>query len=452
VTYAEAEQYLFLLPRFAVSGSEAYKPGLHRIKSLLSAMGQPQKSFDTILVAGTNGKGSTASMIAAIASHSGYNTGLHTSPHLQFFGERMRMNGIPADREWIQGAVTRYKGAIKESNASFFEASVALSLLFFAERNAELAVVEVGLGGRLDATNILEPDLSIITNIALDHTDILGSTLTAIAAEKGGIMRPEKPTLVGTTNPAVNMVLGDMADRIGSEFHMLSAEVEIGKTAEGELIIETMRERYGPIYVPIEGAHHIDHASLAIRTAELVSKKYPLMRSNAVDGIHQMSELSGLRGRMEQISSHPTIWLDVAHNPQSIEAAILTRTQPSGSPESRSMTYPLTDIMIGLQKDKDAESIANILSQTGIRITVLGMGHSRALSTDRLTDILNSAGAEVKAVFASTSEALASYISEQAHEDQPGPESTVLILGSHMIVAEALDWWASFKGHSENPS
>ena len=448
MTYAEAEQFLFLLPRFSVSGSDAYKPGLDRIESLLSAMSQPQNSFDSILVGGTNGKGSTASMIAAIATQSGYNTGLHTSPHLLYFGERMRMNGVPAEREWILNAVIRYRDAIIKSNASFFEASVALSFLYFAESSADLAIIEVGLGGRLDATNILEPDISIITNIALDHTDILGSTLSQIAAEKGGIMRSEKPTLVGTTSPAVNMVLGDMADRIGSEFHMLSAEVEVDKTAEGELIIETMRERYGPIQIPIEGAHHVKHAGLAIRTAELLSKKYPLMRSSAVTGINGMSELSGLRGRMDQVSSHPAIWLDVAHNPQSIEAAVEIRTVRSSLPKNP----PLTDIFIGLQNDKDAEGIAHILSRTGIPITVLGMSHSRASSTDRLADILNNAGADVKAVFTSVSEALFSCMNEPPDEDKFGPERAVLILGSHMIVAEALDWWSGFKGHSETPS
>lgn len=444
MTYADAEEFLFGLPRFAVSGTDAYKPGMERIEKLLHSMGQPQHSFESILVAGTNGKGSTASMISAIASAGGYKTGLHTSPHLQFFGERMRINGIPAGRDWILDATSRFQDAIQNVNASFFEASVALSFLYFAENHVDLAVVEVGLGGRLDATNILEPELSIITNIALDHTHILGPTLPEIAAEKGGIMRAGKPTLVGTTNPAVNMVLGDMADDIGSEFHMLSAEIDIDNRPDGKMFIETMRERYGPVEIPLDGEHHVVHASLAIRAAELVSKKYPLMRAAAVNGIASLAALSGLRGRMEEISHDPPIWLDVAHNPQAIGAALRLRTTGT----------QLSNVIIGLMEDKDAREIGRLLAQTGLPVSVVGMDQSRGSDPNDLAASLIDCGVEIAAVYPAVETALAEWVSEHSGENWAGDsiaDCGVLILGSHIIVGDALNWWAKFKSTSVNP-
>jgi len=451
VTYTEAETFLFTLPRFAVSGAEAYIPGLDRIDSVLNAMGRPQDSFDSILVAGTNGKGSTASMIAAIASAGSYKTGLHTSPHLQFFGERMRVNGVPADQAWISNATERYRDVIQNAGASFFEASVALSFLHFAENDVDLAVVEVGLGGRLDATKILTQELTVITNVALDHVDILGSTLADIASEKGGIMRAGTPTLVGTTDPSVNMVLGDMADEIGSEFHMLSAEIDLCETPEEGLVIETMRERYGPMEIPLEGAHHVVHASLAIRASELISKKFPLMRPHAVQGIASVVSRSGLRGRMELITRNPNIWLDVAHNPQAIAGALEIRT----GGVTRTSGESVSNIMIGLMADKDIEGIAKLLALAQTDVTVLGIDNSRAVPPKKLAAIFEKLGVHVSDVFISTAEALSALMEAQTEalvDESDGQESGgVLIIGSHMIVSEALDWWAKNQGDSQNP-
>ena len=437
--YAEAEAFLFSLPRFAVSGTEAYVPGLQRIDALLERMGEPQENYESILVGGTNGKGSTASMIASISTEAGYRTGLHTSPHLVHFGERMRVDGIPAPEKWLAGAINRFQSDFRDVGASFFEASVALSLLHFAESRVELAVVEVGLGGRLDATNILDPVLSIITGVALDHTEILGETRVEIAAEKGGIMRRERPLLVGTTDPAVNMKLGEMADRIGAEFHLLSAEIDLPPAKDRKLYVDTMRERFGPLELSLEGSHHIRHAGLAIRAAELISRPFPKLRAAVGRGLKNVFRNTGLRARMELISEHPHVWVDVAHNPQAIAAALDLRQTAA-----RLGTSPrLTGIVIGLQKDKDVDTIGQELRVADVPVAVVGMPQPRAMAAEELGAKLSDMGIEVEAVHVGIEEALRTHLRSP---DQDGPDQALLVLGSHILVADALSWFQKFGG------
>ena len=196
MTSGSAEEFLLSLPRFTDAGHAAYKPGLERIRQILDAMGNPHDRFRSIHVAGTNGKGSTASMIASIGSSLGLRIGLHTSPHLVRITERMRIDGAPAPDEWLDSAVDMYRDGILAAGASFFEATVALSFLFFAENEVDFAVVEVGMGGRLDATNVLMPEVCVVTRIGLDHTEYLGNTLSEIAREKAGIAKRDRPLVL----------------------------------------------------------------------------------------------------------------------------------------------------------------------------------------------------------------------------------------------------------------
>ena len=202
----DAERRLLALPRFAGAGAAAYKPGLGRTRALLAALGDPHTVVPTVHVAGTNGKGSTASFAASVAQAAGLRVGLHTSPHLATLRERMRVDGRPAPPDWLDGALARWGGAVDAVGPSFFEATVALSLLYFAEQDVDLAVVEVGLGGRLDATNVLAPLVAAVTHVGLDHTDLLGDTVEAIAREKAGIAKPGVPFLhavAGEARPAL---------------------------------------------------------------------------------------------------------------------------------------------------------------------------------------------------------------------------------------------------------
>lgn len=431
MTYTEAEEWLFDLPRFATVGKDAYIPGLERIETLLEAMARPQDAYPSILVAGTNGKGTLTSMIAAISTAAGVRTGLHTSPHLQALGERMRIDGVAADEKWLEKSISEYMSVIKDIGASFFEASVALSFLFFAEKHVGLAVVEVGLGGRLDATNILNPELSFITNIALDHAEILGPELTDIATEKAGVMRSGKPVVVGSDDPAVNMVLGEEADRIGAEFHLLGAEVEITEDEDGNTYIETLRDRYGPVEIALEGRHQTRHAAMAVRASELCSRIMSHSRASILNGLASVGSLSGLRARMEQIAHRPHIWIDVAHNLQSVVAALETR---------RNGSDPITHIFIGLQKDKDVVSIASAVAREALRndlsVEVMRMSQARAADPTSLANVFKENSIIIPSDFMTTAEALSRWYASAE------PDQGLLVMGSHFIAAEALDWAA----------
>src|SRR5690606_30389522 len=212
MTYADALTVLHALPRFAEAGAAAFRPGLARMRALMEAMDLPHERFASVHVAGTNGKGSTASMTAAMATAAGWRVGLHTSPHLFDVAERLRLDGTPAPHAWIADAVARYRTDFARIEPSFFEATVALSFRYFADEGVDLAVVEVGLGGRLDATNVLTPRACGITTLGLDHTDLLGDTLEAIAREKAGIAKPGVPLLTSAAQPEALAAIRETAE------------------------------------------------------------------------------------------------------------------------------------------------------------------------------------------------------------------------------------------------
>ena len=220
MNYTETIDYLFsAMPSFQQVGGDAYKPGLERIAEMCQIIGNPQRNYFVIHVAGTNGKGSVSNMIASILQQAGYQTGLFTSPHLTDFRERIRVGGEMIPKQKVVNFVDRYRADMERLNISFFEMTTAMAFDFFAQSDVEVAVVEVGLGGRLDATNIVQPTLSIITNIGLEHTEYLGDSLPKIAREKGGIIKKCTPVVVGEKNPNYNLVLEDIADDKRAELH-----------------------------------------------------------------------------------------------------------------------------------------------------------------------------------------------------------------------------------------
>ncbi|MBR0393973.1 MAG: bifunctional folylpolyglutamate synthase/dihydrofolate synthase, partial [Alistipes sp.] len=207
MNYQETIDYLFnSLPTFQAHGAAAYKPGLERVAEFCRKLGNPQRNYFIIHVAGTNGKGSVSNMLAAVLQQAGYQTGLYTSPHLSDFRERIRVNGEMISKQKITNFVNKHKEEMEECDLSFFEMTTALAFDYFAQSDVEVAVIETGLGGRLDATNIVIPAVSVITNVGLDHTALLGDSLPKIAREKGGIIKKSVPVIVGEKNPAYNLV------------------------------------------------------------------------------------------------------------------------------------------------------------------------------------------------------------------------------------------------------
>ncbi len=358
MTYAEAERRLFALPRFADAGAAAYRPGLDRMRALLAALGDPHTAYPVIHVAGTNGKGSTASFAAAIAQASGARVGLHTSPHLVTLRERMRVDGEPAPETWVAEAVGRMADVLDAVGPSFFEATVALSFLSFAEHGVDLAVVEVGLGGRLDATTVVQPVACAVTHIGLDHTDLLGETLAEIAREKAGIAKSGVPLLHTVADAEAARALTDEAVRRGAAVEDVrrSCRVEVAERTLLRIQLATPTHDYGEVEVGLPGEHQAWNAALAVRAAEVGMERAGLAGptvESARRGLRDVVALSGLRGRGEALPGDPRVVLDVAHNADGWRAALGALADPDGGRRWA---------LVGVMADKDAGALARLLA------------------------------------------------------------------------------------------
>lgn len=421
MTYQDAEDFLFALPRFGEVGAAAYQPGLDRMRDLLAAMGNPHDRFDSIHIAGTNGKGSTASMVAAIGTASGKRVGLHTSPHLFNFAERMRCDGKPAPHEWIAGAVERFMADIEGIAPSFFEASGALSFLYFAEESVDFAVVEVGLGGRLDATNVLMPRVCAVTHVGLDHTEQLGDTVSAIAREKGGIAKSGVPLISAVVDAGAVEALKETAQDAGAPFEDIrnSTTVEIYESGAPGLVINlsTPVRRYESLTVGLSGSHQAWNAALAVRLAEAA---WPGIEERAVrHGLAQVVGLSGLRGRCETIAEEPRIVTDVAHNLDGWRAALAC---------VRLMGQGRLYVLIGVMADKDLSGLAALLADYEAIVLPVGLASPRAASRETLAEHFQRKGVRTVDV-GGVDEGVDWFVRNAADDD------VMLVTGSHFTVA-----------------
>lgn len=305
--------WLFARQRFGV------KLGLERVTELLERLGRPQERFQVVLVGGTNGKGSCSSTLASILTQAGTRTGLFTSPHLTHFGERFLVDGQPFSEAEVRAGLERLRPHAEALGASFFEIVAALACLLFARAEVEWAVMEVGLGGRFDATNALQPRLGVITGVALDHTDILGDTLAKIAAEKAGIMRPMVPTLSAATGEALD-VLDGVARALGAPLYALHRDIDLKAHDLGWSGVRCLiRGPYGPLEVttPLLGLHQADNVALAVSAAQALGAPPEAIRRGVAH--------TRWPGRLEPVPFEGrTFLLDGAHNPQA--AAALTGT------------------------------------------------------------------------------------------------------------------------------
>ena len=427
MNYSEAATYLNSLPRFALEGEAAYAPGLERIASMLEGMGNPHRAYPVVHIGGTNGKGSTASFLSSILVAAGRKTGLHTSPHLFELNERMRVNGVPASEEWVADAVGRFQELFAEAGASFFEATVALSFLYFAEQEVDLAVVEVGLGGRLDATNIVSPDLVIITSIGLDHTHILGNSIRDISREKAGIIKPGVPVLSGVTQP-------DAIDEIQKKALAEKANlVEIDAGADWfvneesitgtSLSVFTQTEQYPVLEIGLSGAHQVRNAVLALLAAEFLASDVKIDKVHIAEGLAKVSRFSGLKGRLEVVQKEPLVVLDVGHNLDGVRAALAFMAGTLAERQGR------LSIMFGMMRDKNVHQIAKLLSETGDYVYLPSLNSDRAIPSQELADIFSAHNTSVMRV-ASLDEGL-----YQFYEDTNDRDG-LLIVGSHLLAAQ----------------
>jgi dihydrofolate synthase/folylpolyglutamate synthase len=421
----DALDYLLRQPQFANVADDARKPGLDRMHTLMDAMGDPHKDLHAIHVAGTNGKGSVASMIAAIATAAGLRTGLHTSPHLTHVTQRMCIDGTPAPTDWLAAAVDEHRPLFDRVEPSFFEMTVALTFKYFAEQDVDLAVVEVGLGGRLDSTNVLHPALAVITNIDLDHTDLLGDTLGAIAREKAGIIKEQTPVLSGVVQDEARAAIAEVADDQGVPLHEVRDEVDWraphADLSGNTLDAETPLRRYDRLRVSLAGAHQQANAALALRAAELV---VPAVQASPVPvhkGLRDVRRYTGFRGRLEMLQKKPLIVLDVAHNPSGIAAGLQT-VGPAVDKQGGSLYVCLNAV-----RGKGLPDIADRLAEHGAHVIPIPIDTQRAIPPDEIADTLRARGVAVRKP-RSLRQALIDY----QHFARAG--DGLLLTGSHKMV------------------
>lgn len=350
MTYTETLDYLYnSQPAFHLVGAAAYKPGLDNTIRLMEHLGNPHKVFRSVHVAGTNGKGSTSHLIAASLQAAGLKVGLYTSPHLVDFRERIRINGEMISEEAVVKYVADNMTFLEEVKPSFFESTMGLAFRYFADEKVDIAVVEVGLGGRLDSTNIITPELSVITNIGLDHTEFLGDTLPKIASEKAGIIKPGVPCVIGETDPETEPVFAEKARECGIwGGGPDSADCRI-LFADRCNHLRTARLRMAP-ECELQGAYQEKN----MQTAYVALCQLGISAEAIREGFAHVCTLTGLRGRWEVLRNHPLIICDTGHNSHGI------RTYVAALRAEMQFRQHL-HIVFGMVSDKDVNDVLALL-------------------------------------------------------------------------------------------
>ena len=325
------------LPMYQKKGAQAYRPDLSRMEDFLNYLNQPQDQIKTIHVAGTNGKGSTTHMMASVLQQHGLRVGLYTSPHLKDFRERIKINGKPIDKVFVVDFVQKHRAYLESHSLSFFEMTVGLAFSYFSEKKVNIAVIEVGMGGRLDGTNLISPELSVITNIGFDHTQFLGNSLQAIAGEKAGIIKSRTPVVIGATQVETQAVFMEKAKALKAE--IIFADQMDATPFESDLKGTYQRQNIQTAKV---GLQHL-------RGFDLHPKKIEKGLMNVVAN-------TGIQGRWQVLSDAPMIVADIAHNKEGLQYTI---------PQIQSHSYGQLHLVLGFVKDKAVDEILRLFPQDG---------------------------------------------------------------------------------------
>jgi dihydrofolate synthase/folylpolyglutamate synthase len=342
MNYQETTEWMFKqLPMYQLQGASAYKKDLTNIHLLVNHLGNPHKNLKCIHVAGTNGKGSTSHMLSSILQEAGYKVGLHTSPHLKDFRERIKINGVEISEEFVSAFINKNKVFFESNDISFFEMSVGLAFDYFSKEKIDIAIIEVGMGGRLDATNIIKPLISVITNIGLDHTQFLGNTLEAIAYEKAGIIKSENPVIIGEYTAETKEVFIKKAKESNSDIYFAS-----------DLISETYTS-------DLIGDYQILNKKTALLTIDILNgqKEFNVSQTNIEKGLLNVMKNTGLQGRWQQLGDSPKIICDTAHNKEGL-SIVLRQIQKE--------TFEKLHIVLGVVNDKDLNQILPLFPKHAI--------------------------------------------------------------------------------------
>jgi dihydrofolate synthase / folylpolyglutamate synthase len=371
MTYKQTLDYLYTqLPMFTRIGAAAFKKDLTNTLALCEALGNPQNSFPSIHIAGTNGKGSTAHMVAAVLQAAGYKTGLYISPHYKDFRERIKVNGQYVSKKYVQDFVKEYITHFEKIQPSFFEMTVAMAFDYFRHEKVDIAVIEVGLGGRFDSTNIITPLVSVITNISLDHTDMLGTTLPEIAFEKAGIIKPEIPVVIGETHIETRPVFEKKATETQSPIYFASQDVDIQHlSSDFEKTIFNINfqnkfhtdfpsfKNLESLEVGLSGDFQEKNVATVLETFQIINQNTPFKISETAlrTGLKNVKSLTNFIGRWQLIGQNPTIICDSAHNEGGLSITLK---------QLKTLNFNHLHIVMGFVKDKDLSKVLTLFPDT----------------------------------------------------------------------------------------
>ena len=432
MTYQQTINYLYASqPAFHLVGAAAYKPGLDNTYRLMAHLGNPHKQLRTIHIAGTNGKGSTSHLIAASLQAQGYKVGLFTSPHLVDFRERIRISGEMISEDKVVEFVKHNRAFLDEVHPSFFETTMALAFWYFAEQQVDIAVIEVGLGGRLDSTNILNPLLSVITNIGIDHTEFLGTTLTQIAHEKAGIIKSHIPCVIGETHPDTQQVFLNRAhecDILGNGLETTDCRIWFADQCG---FMRRRRLKEAPI-CQLQGSYQEKNQQTAFVALQVLRNHCNLKISTEAiaTGFAQVCSLTGLRGRWEILSESPLTICDTGHNSHGIRYVVEQLKTENGKRETENGKL---HIVFGMVADKDIDVVLSMLPEEAVYYFTQP-ATSRALPASQLLAQWQSLHPAHQAChcFSSIATAITTAQKEASNED------IIFIGGSNYVVGEAL--------------
>ena len=428
-TYEEVIDYLFsALPMYQRIGAAAYKTDITNTVKLMDALGNPHNSFKTIHVAGTNGKGSVSHLLASILQKSGLKVGLYTSPHLLDFRERIRINGQMIPKENVVQFVENHQDTLNEIQPSFFEMTVGMAFEYFANEKIDIAVVEVGMGGRLDSTNIISPDLSVITNIGFDHTQFLGNTLEAIAGEKAGIIKPSTPVVVGETQTETSSVFLEKARKENAPITFADQEFKLTNIVEtaDSLIVDIVSKDGNIVYKSLKsaltGAYQQKNIITVIEAVKWLQKlNYQISTENIYDAFENVISLTGFMGRWQVISKNPLVVCETAHNKDGISYL---------HQKLKTLNFNKLHIIYGCVNDKDYDTIMDLMPKDATYY-FCKPSVPRGLDVEVMRKAATKHGL-IGVAYSSISEAL------QSAKNQANNDDLILVTGSIFLVADAL--------------
>jgi len=425
MTYQQCIEFFYSqLPMYHRAGAAAMKTGLGNIKLLCERLGNPQHDFSAVHVAGTNGKGSSSHMLAAILQTAGYKTGLYTSPHLKDFRERIRINGLPINEDEVVAFVAKTHPLLDEIKPSFFELTVAMAFDYFAQQKVDIAIVEVGLGGRLDSTNIINPLVSVITNISIDHSNFLGNSLVSIAKEKAGIIKPGIPVIIGERDPETDQVFIQYAKKCNSDICFAQDRFSVKVLTQQSYMVMDIHEdgvlKWNELELQLGGPYQSRNIPGVLEAVHHLTRLGYVIADNQVSiGFNKVVDLTGIKGRWQILGENPKIICDTGHNRAAMEYIVQ---------ELQAIKQGRLHMVLGFVNDKDINSMLEILPQDAWYY-FCSAKVPRSLAAEDLCKLADTFGLRGQVII-DTNNALAS-ARKAAHK-----QDLIFVGGSTFVVAE----------------